>query len=77
MSGSVPVLGAGRDNLACALCGVMMRCAGRDLTVLHSVTDCCATRYTVLSREVGNESCSFWISLFVVCGLLMLGEALF
>jgi len=57
MSGAVPLLGAGRDNLACALCGVMMRCADRDLTVLHSVTDCCAE--TVLSREARNENCSF------------------
>lgn len=39
MSGSVPLVGAGRDNLACALCGDMMRCAHCDLTVPHSVTD--------------------------------------
>jgi len=43
MSGAMPLLGAGRDNLVCAFCGVMMRCAHRDLTVLYSVTDCCAT----------------------------------
>jgi len=40
MSGAVPLLGAGGDDLACALCGVMVRCAHRVFTVLHSVTDC-------------------------------------
>jgi hypothetical protein len=51
MSGAVPVLGAGRDNLACVLCGVIMRCAHRDLTVLHSSDRFFVLRGTLCCRE--------------------------